>query len=103
MDVNIPLTIKLSADKQSKSTPWVAYNPELDIASCGATSKKARKNLLEAIQIVLKGAAEDGNLKDLLLESGFEIEEAQVNAPKVSLDKLNFHLDSNLARQLWLA
>lgn len=67
MDIQIPLAIKLSEDKQSKSTPWIAYNPELDVASCGSTTEKAKKNLLEAVQIVLNGAAEDGNLKDLLL------------------------------------
>lgn len=103
MDIKFPLTVKLTKDKQSKSVPWVAYTPELDIASCGSTIEKAKKNLLEAVQIVLKGAAEDGNLKDLLLESGFEINASQVTAPKVSIDKLNFHLDSNLARHLWPA
>lgn len=103
MDIQLPLTIKLMQDKQSKSTPWVAYNPELDVASCGPTIDKAKKNLLEAVQIVLKGAAQDGNLKDLLLESGFEIKDSEVKAPKVILGKLNFHLDNNLARHLWPA
>ena len=66
MDIQIPLTIKLTEDKPSKSAPWVAYNPELDIASCGPTPEKAKENLNQAIQIVLKGAAVNGNLKDLL-------------------------------------
>ena len=103
MDIQIPLTIKLSKDKQSKSTPWVAYNPELDVASCGPTEDKAKKNLNEAIQIILNGAAEDGNLKDLLLESGFQIQAKGLTPPKVSLDKFTFNLEPNLTSQLWPA
>lgn len=67
MNIQIPLTIKLMKDKQSKSAPWVAYTPELDVASCGPTIEKARQNLEEAVRSVLKGAAEDNNLKKLLL------------------------------------
>lgn len=103
MDINLPLTIKLTFDKQSKSTPWVAYTPELDVASCGLTPQKAKKNLLEAVGIVLKGAAEDGKLKDLLIEYGFEIGQKELKPPKISLDKFNFHLDSKLSSLLWPA
>lgn len=103
MDIQIPLTIKLTEDKQSKSAPWVAYTPELDVASCGPTPQKAKANLIEAINIVLRGAAEDGNLKDLLLESGFEISEKEVKAPKVSLDKFSLKLDPQLAHDIWPA
>ena len=98
MDIQIPLTIKLIKDKDSKDAPWVAYTPELDVASCGPTTKKAKQNLAEAVDIVLKGATEDGNLRDLLLESGFEIDKTGIKPPQVSVDKFNFHLDS----QAWL-
>lgn len=101
MNIQIPLTIKLTEDKQSKSAPWVAYTPELDVASCGPTVEKAKQNLAEAVQIVLKGATEDGNLKDLLLESGFEISGSKVLPPKVSLDRLNMQLDQEQSRQIW--
>lgn len=101
MKIQIPLTIKLIKDKQSKSAPWVAYTPELDIASCGPTPQKAKKNLAEAVEIVLQGATEDGNLKDLLLESGFEIDEAKVKPPVISLDKFTLQLDSQQTRQIW--
>ena len=103
MDIQIPLTIKLTIDKQSKSAPWVAYTPELDVASCGPTQEKAKQNLAEAVRIVLKGATEDGNLKNLLLESGFEIGKSKVIPPKVSLDKLNMQLDLQQSRQIWPA
>lgn len=101
MNIQIPLTIKLTEDKQSKSAPRVAYTPELDVASCGPTPKKAKENLAEAVQIVLKGAAEDGNLKDLLLESGFEIGRSDVKPPKVSMGRFKFNLNSELARHIW--
>ena len=101
MNIQVPLTIKLTEDKQSKSAPWVAYTPELDVASCGPTPQKAKQNLAEAVQIVLKGATEDGNLKDLLLESGFEISKSKVTPPKVSLDKVTMRLNSEQSRQIW--
>lgn len=103
MNIKVPLTIKLTEDKQSKSAPWVAYTPELDVASCGPTVEKAKQNLAEAVQIVLKGAAEDGNLKDLLLEAGFEISKSKVKPPKVSIDTFNMLLDQKQSSQLWLA
>lgn len=103
MDIQVPLTIKIMQDKQSKSAPWVAYTPELDVVSCGPTRDKAKKNLYEAVQIVLGGAAEDGNLKDLLLEAGFEINGSNVKPPKVSIDKFTLHLDPQLTRQIWPA
>src|SRR3990167_11314339 len=87
MDIQIPLTIKLTEDKQSKSAPWVAYTPELDVASCGPTPQKAKKNLMEAVEIVLQGAAQDGTLKELLLETGFQIKNKDLTPPKVSMDK----------------
>lgn len=103
MDIKIPLTIKLTEDKQSKSAPWVAYTPELDVVSCGPTQEKAKQNLAEAVQIVLKGATEDGNLKDLLLESGFEIGKSKVKPPKVSIDTFNMQLNPEQFRQIWPA
>lgn len=103
MDIQIPLTIKFFKDLKSKTAPWVAYTPELDVSSCGPTRQKAKKNLEETIQIVLKGAVEDGNLKDLLLEAGFEIKKSEVKPPTISLDKFTFHLDSNLAHNIWAA
>ena len=103
MNIQIPVTIKLMKDRESKSAPWVAYTPELDVASCGPTVAKAKQNLAEAVGIVLRGAAEDGNLKDLLLESGFEIDKSKVKPPKVSLDKFTLQLNSEQSRQIWPA
>lgn len=61
--MKLPLTIKVFYEGSSKDAPWVSYNPELNVASCGPTEKKARRNLKEAIDLVLSGAKEDGNLR----------------------------------------
>ena len=81
----------------------MAYTPELDVASCVPTPQKAKKNLMEAVEIVLQGAAQDGTLKELLLETGFQIKNKDLTPPKVSMDKFIFNLESNLTRQIWLA
>lgn len=55
-----PLTVKIIRDRRSKDAPFVAYNPEIDVASCGPTEEKARENLLEAVGIVLKEVKRKG-------------------------------------------
>jgi predicted RNase H-like HicB family nuclease len=76
-------------DNSSKDAPWVAYNPELDVASCGPTKKKARENLKEALDIVLSGAKKDGNLEDLLKNAGFTIRGKSVEAPKITFENIS--------------
>ena len=88
--MKLPLTIKVFYEGTSKDAPWVSYNPELDVASCGPTEKNARENLKEAIDIVLSGAKEDGNLKELLRESGFGLNEGKIKPPKVSVEEIAF-------------
>lgn len=41
-------------DRRSSDAPFVAYSPELDVASCGPTEETARQNLHEAVTIVLE-------------------------------------------------
>ena len=88
--MKLRLTIKVFYEGTSKDAPWVSYNPELNVASCGPTEKKARENLREAIEIVLEGAKQDGNLRELLRESGFEIEEGKVRPPKILVEEFAF-------------
>ena len=54
MDAMLPMTVKITIDKRSKDAPFVAYTPELDLASCGPTEEKAKKNLHEAVEIFLE-------------------------------------------------
>jgi predicted RNase H-like HicB family nuclease len=42
----------------------------LDVASCGPTAEKAKKNLKEVIEIQLEETAKLGTLKDFLAEAG---------------------------------
>lgn len=88
--MNLPLTIKVFYEGTSKDAPWVSYNPELNVASCGPTEKKAKNNLKEAVGIVLRGAKEDGNLTELLKESGFELAKGKVKPPKVMIEEFAF-------------
>ncbi len=88
--MKLPLTIKVFYEGTSKDAPWVAHNPELNVASCGPTEKKARENLKKAIDLVLTGAKEDGNLDDLLRESGFNIKGGKIKPPRIIVEEVPF-------------
>lgn len=63
---------------------YVAYCPELDVASCGKDVDEARKNLLEVIEIHLEETAKLGTLKMFLEEAGYDLNTSQ---PTLQLDK----------------
>ncbi|MGD0227730.1 MAG: type II toxin-antitoxin system HicB family antitoxin [Terriglobia bacterium] len=68
---------------------FVAYVPELDLSSCGATDEDARKNIRDAIRGFLETCAEMGTLAEILEEAGYEHEGETWRAPEfVSLDRL---------------
>jgi predicted RNase H-like HicB family nuclease len=50
---------------------YVAYVPELDLSSCGATNDEARKNIREAVQGFLETSTEMGSLDWILEEAGY--------------------------------
>ena len=77
MQILLPLTVKIMVDKRSKDAPFVAYTPELDVASCGPTEDRARKNLQEAVNIVMEEVDKKGKLNELLEELGFQKEKQQ--------------------------
>src|SRR3990167_1732590 len=52
---------------------FVAYNPELDVSSCGSTLEKAKINIKDAIRGFLKSAAKMGTLREILEEAVFII------------------------------
>ena len=67
---------------------YVAYVPELDLSSCGATDDEARKNIREAVQAFLDTSAEMGTLDEILEESGYTREAGGWRGPEfVSLDR----------------
>ena len=50
---------------------FVAYNPELDVSSCGGTLEEARGNLRDAVRGFLKSAHSHGTLSTILEEAGY--------------------------------
>jgi len=52
---------------------YTSYCPELDVASCGRTVDKARKNLKEALEIFIEETSKLGTLEELLEEAGYDL------------------------------
>lgn len=67
MEIMYPLTVKIILDKRSQDAPFVAYTPELDVASCGPTEEKARENLQEAVRIVFNEVKKKGKLEEFII------------------------------------
>ena len=62
-NLSLTLTIKVFKEGSSKSCPFVAYNPEFDLSSCGKTEEEASANLNQALKLLIQGAKEDGALR----------------------------------------
>lgn len=94
--LNLPLTIKVFREGSSLEKPFVAYNPEFDISSCGKTETGAEKMLKKAIELVLAGAKEDGTLNQVLEEAGFNLKKFQKQeeefSPRVYFSVFNLPL-----------
>ncbi len=90
METTLPLTVKIIVDKHSKDAPFIAYNPEVDVASCGPTEEKARKNLHDSVRIIFEEIEKKGKLPDFLKELGFQKEKKQWVPPRVSFEPFFF-------------
>lgn len=90
MKIPLSLTIKITVDKRSKDAPFVAYTPELDIASCGKTEEKARQNLHEAVEIMFAEVKKKGKLTEFLEDLGFQKENKNWIPPRVSFEPFFF-------------
>ncbi len=67
---------------------YVAYVPELDVSSCGATIDEARRNIRDAVRGFLEASAEMGTLTEILEEAGYQNRSGSWEAPEfVSLDR----------------
>ncbi|MGB9706581.1 MAG: type II toxin-antitoxin system HicB family antitoxin [Microgenomates group bacterium] len=91
MSITFPLTIKIIYEPEAKSARYVAYNPELDIASCGKNEEEARRMLEEAIRILLQGAREDGTLDQILEEAGFLKKGKEFIPPKTYFSSFTYN------------
>lgn len=81
--MKLPLTIKVFYEGTSKDAPWVSYNPEFKVASCGPTPKKAESNLKEAIRGVLKTMEDIGTLEEVMQDAGFLLEDKKIKLTKL--------------------
>jgi predicted RNase H-like HicB family nuclease len=67
---------------------YIAYVPELDLSSCGATADDARRNIREAVQGFLETSEEMNTLDEILAEAGYERLGDSWRAPEfISLDR----------------
>jgi len=81
----IPYTVHIFKE----GTAYVAYAPELDVSSCGASGEEARRNISEAVQAFVEASSEMGTLDEILEESGYQRDENGWRGPEfVSLDRL---------------
>ncbi|OGK25875.1 hypothetical protein A3A46_02465 [Candidatus Roizmanbacteria bacterium RIFCSPLOWO2_01_FULL_37_13] len=68
MSIKFPITIKIIYEKEAKDAPYVAYIPEFDISSCGKTEDKAKKNVKEALEIMLEEVKRQSKLEEFSKE-----------------------------------
>jgi len=88
-----PLTVKIVYEPEAKSAPYVAYTPELDVASCGPTVGEAKENLGEAVEGFLESVAEGGHLEEVLADAGLVVENGRlVKKPFPLFDTLKIPL-----------
>jgi predicted RNase H-like HicB family nuclease len=63
----------------------VAYCPELDVSSCGATTDQARANLQTAVKLFLEEAGRLGTLRDILAEAGYDPTGSELASPVIGM------------------
>ena len=100
---SLPLAIKIIHEPEAKGSEYVAYSPEFDLSSCGATTKEARGNLREAIGLVIESCAEDGTLNQFLEDVGFRPKEKGWQLPQVSFEPFFVPVPDVLKGRLWVA
>ena len=67
---------------------YVAYVPELDVSSCGASDEEARRNIRDAVRGFVETSRDMGTLGEILEEAGYVLEGDAWRAPEfVSLDR----------------
>lgn len=64
MSIQFSITIKILYEKEAKEAPYIAYIPEFDLSSCGKTEEEARKNVKEALELVLDELKKQNKLEE---------------------------------------
>lgn len=76
--------IQLNASIWKEGDTHIAYNPQLDISSCGDTPEEAQLHLREAVSAFIEEAHSMGTLPQILEEAGFR-GEAEWKAPTIGV------------------
>ena len=76
------MQIQFNTEIWKEGSMYVVYAPQLDVSSCGKTIPEAKKNILEAVELFLEAAANEGTLKQILEEAGFSFGTSW-KAPKI--------------------
>ena len=71
----------------------VAYCPELDVSSCGATAEQAKSNLQTAVRLFLEEAAKLGALDDILVEAGYNLTGNVLASPVIETTRRSLSLE----------
>jgi predicted RNase H-like HicB family nuclease len=72
LGVNTMQDIAYTVHTFREGETFVAYVPELDLSSCGATSDDARRNIRDAVNGFLETSSQMGTLDIILEESGYK-------------------------------
>ena len=67
---------------------YVAYSPELEVASQGKTREAAERMIKEAIRLFLDSARKKGTLSEILESAGFVRKERRWLAPSISISSM---------------
>lgn len=84
--MNIQLFLTSKIWKEDKH--YLAYNPELDVASQGKTPEEAQIMLRDAISLFIETAKGMGTLNTILSEAGFVKKEKRWVSPIISLSQM---------------
>ena len=72
---------------------FIAYVPQLDVSSCGDTATAVRRNIQDAVSLLLETSKERGTLTEILEEAGYRHEGRHWLPPEhISLDRLSVNL-----------
>lgn len=76
-------TIQFTTEVFKEGDTFVAWSPELDVSSMGASMDDARHNLREAVTLFIGEAEKMGTLQDILDEAGYARIETGWRAPEL--------------------
>lgn len=65
------LMVNLTVNVFQDGNQWVAYNPSLDLSTCGDTIKEAQRNFAEAVNLFLEECRRKGTLEVVLKSCGW--------------------------------